>query len=78
MLAALGVATAITLAGTPALADEAAHPDQEYQCSPGILGTGVLCNAAPAPGPAPEDDIFQGGPLGADSPLVTVLGGLLG
>lgn len=72
------VAVAVMLGGAaPALAAEGGE-FQEYQCSPGILGTGLLCNSAPAPGPAPEDDPFQGGPLGADSALATFLGSLGG
>lgn len=76
-LTVLAAAAALSLAAAaPAFADE---PEwQEYQCSPGLLGTGLLCNSAPAPGPAPEDDIFQGGPLGGDSDLANALRGLLG
>lgn len=71
-------ATAIMLgAAAPAVAAEAGDW-QEYQCSPGILGTGLLCNSAPLPGPPPEDDVFQGGPLGADSALANAVRGLLG
>lgn len=62
----------------PALAAEPGQDWQEYQCSPGILGTGIACNSAPAPGPAPEDDVFQGGPLGADSAAAEALRSVLG
>lgn len=60
----------------PALADESGW--QEYQCSPGILGTGIACSQAPAPGPAPEDDVFQGTPLGSDSVAANTLRAVLG
>lgn len=62
----------------PALAAEPGPDWQEYQCSPGILGTGIGCSQSPAPGPAPEDDIFQGGPLGGDSAAANVLRTVLG
>jgi hypothetical protein len=78
MLLVVGAAVATTVVAAPALADEPIDDHQEYQCSPGLLGTGLLCNSAPAPGPAPEDDLFQGGPLGADSELANVLRGLFG
>lgn len=72
---------AIGLAGAGAANAQEPTPDdnlQEYQCSPGVLGTGLLCNSAPAPGPAPEDDPFQGGPLGSDSDLANAVRGVLG
>lgn len=75
----LAAFSAIGLAGAGAAnAQEPGDNFQEYQCSPGLLGTGLLCNSAPAPGPAPEDDVFQGGPLGADSALADTLRGVLG
>lgn len=78
MAGVLAVAAGLMLAGAGVAAAAEPGEHQEYQCSPGLLGTGLLCNSAPQPGPPPEDDIFQGGPLGADSPLAQAVGGLLG
>ncbi len=77
----LAVAAASLGGATGAAAQEPDH-HQEYTCTPGILGTGLLCSSAPV-GEEPAPDLWQGGPLGSDSATAEALrnvlgGGLLG